>query len=251
MSSASVSAARALIVADDRDLLAAIGVTLNNAGYHITTATTGSEALAIVERSQFSLVVLDVNMPAPNGLEVCKAMRRRSNVPVLMLSARDREEDLLSALEAGADSYITKPFSARTLVARAHALVRRTAPGERRQIQVRNFRLDSNEYLLVCPGGSIPLTRLETRVLRLLMTNAGATIDPDDLMSDAWRRQKADRNMLKQVVFRLRKKLLSYDVAPVPLKTTDGGYMWCVEAEPGASSTTIPLIATPQLLENP
>lgn len=233
---------RVLLVEDDRDLLNVTGMALNTAGYHVTCVVTGGEALSTIEREQFSLVILDVNIPAPNGVEVCRSIRQHSNVPVLMLSAGDREEDLLNALDAGADAYVTKPFSPRTLVARVHALIRRT-PGEPRDITVRDFKLDPNDFLLRHRKHAIRLTRLETRLLRKLMANVGKTISADQLMAEAWGQQSAvNRNMLKQVIFRLRKKLLSYDVSPVPLGTEGAGYVWLDEVD--ASSAIIPVTIT-------
>jgi DNA-binding response OmpR family regulator len=218
---------RILIVDDDQDLLSLIGFTFHNAGYETVNATNGAEALRAIELERFSLLVLDINIPAPSGLQVCAAVRRSSNVPVLVLSARDEEQDLLHALDAGADAYIVKPFSPRTLIARVQALLRRVAPNEALNAPSDLFKLDSAEFLLRHPDGEIQLTRLETRVLRLLMLNTGHFVNTGDLVSEVWSSYNAaNRNMLKQVVFRLRRKLASVPAAFAALKTMPGGYVW-------------------------
>ena len=218
---------RILIVDDDQDLLNLIGFTFHNTGYETVNATNGTEALLAVARERFSLLVLDINIPAPNGLQVCATIRRSSSVPVLMLTARDEEQDLLQALDAGADAYIVKPFSPRTLIARVQALLRRGAPNDGVSASSDRFQLDNAELLLRHPDGEIQLTRLETRVLRLLMLNSGHFVNAGDLVSEVWSTYNAaNRNMLKQVVFRLRRKLETAPHAFRALKTMPGGYLW-------------------------
>ncbi len=223
---------RILIVDDDPDLLNLIGFTFHSVGYETVNATNGAEALRAAERERFSLLVLDINMPAPNGLQVCAEVRRSSTVPVLILSARAEELDLLQALDAGADAFVTKPFSPRTLIARANALLRRAAFGELVNAPSDLLKLDTNELLLRHPGGQIQLTRLEARVLRLLMLNAGHLVSTNDLISEVWSTYNTtNRNMLKQVVFRLRRKLEEAPDAFTALKTIAGGYMWDESAQ--------------------
>jgi DNA-binding response OmpR family regulator len=222
---------RILVVDDDQDLLNLISFTFHNAGYETVNAASGSEALRAMEQERFSLLVLDINIPAPNGLQVCATVRRNSTVPVLMLTARDQEQDLLQALDAGADAYIVKPFSPRTLIARVQALLRRGAPNETLNAPSDRFKLDSAELLLKHPDGEIQLTRLETRVLRLLMLNTGHFVNAGDLVSEVWNTYNAaNRNMLKQVVFRLRRKLEGVPEAFQALKTMPGGYVWSESA---------------------
>jgi DNA-binding response OmpR family regulator len=236
---------RILIVEDDPDLLNLIGFTFHSVGYETVHATNGAEALRAAERERFSLLVLDINIPAPNGLQVCAHVRRTSAVPVLILSARAEELDLLQALDAGADAFVTKPFSPRTLIARAHALLRRAAFGEQVNVPSDQFKLDTIELLLRHPTGQIQLTRLEARVLRLLMLNAGRLVSTSDLIAEVWSTYNTtNRNMLKQVVFRLRRKLEDVPDAFAALKTMAGGYLWDesepVERIPVRSSASLP-----------
>ena len=110
---------------DDKDLLALIGFTLSQAGYLVVKASDGPSAIKAFEAESPDLVILDINMPGASGFQVCEAVRSKSRVPVMMLTVRGEEEDLVKALELGADDYLTKPFSPRTLLARVKALLRR------------------------------------------------------------------------------------------------------------------------------
>ena len=245
------SAHKVLIADDDQDLLAVIGFALHNAGFEVVKSANGVEAIAALERYHFSLLVLDINMPEMNGLQVCTHVRERSSVPVLMLSARDQERDLLDALDAGADAYMVKPFSPRALIAHMRALLRRTALTDATQLQSGRLRLDVEGHALHSTSGEIRLTKLETKLLQLLMLNAGQTVTTKSLIAEVWDTYStANRNMLKQVVFRLRRKLIRDAVAMEALRTIPDGYMWDTGlpasngvAAPGAltSSTTAEL----------
>src|ERR1700759_2331047 len=114
-----------LVADDDRDLCELIGFTLSQAGYLVVKAGDGVAALRTFETETPDLVVLDINMPRASGFQVCEAIRKRSRAPVIMLTVRGEEEDLVKALELGADDYLTKPFSPRTLLARIKAVLRR------------------------------------------------------------------------------------------------------------------------------
>src|SRR4030095_8766437 len=111
---------------DDKDLLALIAFTLSQAGYFVVKASDGTSAIRAFEAEAPDLVVLDINMPGASGFQVCEAIRSQSRIPVMMLTVRGEEEDLIKALDLGADDYLTKPFSPRTLLARIKALLRRT-----------------------------------------------------------------------------------------------------------------------------
>lgn len=232
---------RVLIAEDDSDLLALIGFALHNAGFAVTKVANGNEALKAIRTSiaidpPFSILILDINMPELNGLELCTRMRETSSVPVLMLSARDQERDLLDALDAGADAYMVKPFSPRTLIARIRALLRRTSFNESNSLQVGSCRLDTEGHLLHLTTSEVRLTKLETRLLQLLMLNAGTIVSTKSLIAEVWETYStANRNMLKQVIFRLRRKLLQDAVATEALRTVPDGYMWQTDAPPQIS----------------
>ena len=218
---------KVLIADDDPDLLNLVTIAFRGAGFETQCVASGAAALHAFGREAFSLLVLDINMPAPNGLEVCGLVRQTSNVPILVLSARDQEQDMLQALDAGADAYVSKPFRPRTLIARAQALLRRAELFDSPNKHADKFKLDPNESLLRHPGGEIRLTKIEMRVLRLLMLNAGRTVTAGELTTEVWNSYRtANRNMLKQVVFRLRRKLAISEDVKRALRSSAGGYMW-------------------------
>lgn len=233
MTSWQLSPVKVLIAEDDVDLLELIGFALHNAGFEVAKAANGMQALRLTEQQQFSLLILDINMPELNGLQLCTRIRTSSSIPVLMLSARDQERDLLDALDAGADAYMVKPFSPRALIARIRALLRRTSLNGIGLLQVGSCRLDTEGHLLQLSSGEVRLTKLETRLLQLLMLHAGATVSTKNLIAEVWDTYStANRNMLKQVIFRLRRKLLHDAVATEALRTVPDGYMWQLP-EPG------------------
>src|SRR5215472_13690028 len=195
---------------DDRDLRELIGFTLSQAGYLVLKAGDGPGALKTFEEESPDLVVLDINMPGASGFQVCEAIRKRSRVPVIMLTVRGEEEDLVRALELGADDYLTKPFSPRTLLARIKALLRRAG-------------MESSD--------PVRLTKLELRLLQMLLANAGHTVSTDRLLVQVWgHRNSADRQLLKQLVHRLRQKIEADPAVPQLLQTASGaGYKLVVD----------------------
>lgn len=223
---------RVLAADDDADLLALIGFTLRQAGFDVLTARDGSDALRAFDDETPDFVLLDVNMPALNGLEVCREIRSRSTVPIMMLTVRDQEDDLVAALESGADDYVRKPFSPRALLARVRALVRRTEPVSAESINAGNVHLDLRQRLLRI-GAAEPfhLTPLEMKALHLLMSSPGRTITVERLLNHVWGRATSrERRTLKQLIYRLRQKLELDPTAPQVLQTTPGaGYKLVVE----------------------
>ena len=123
-----------LVVEDEASIASFVSLYLKNAGYEVRTATNGAEALSSVQTQQPSLIVLDLMLPDIDGIEICRRIRQKSEVPILMLTARDEDVDKIIGLEVGADDYLTKPFNPRELVARVKSILRRASP-ERRQIE--------------------------------------------------------------------------------------------------------------------
>lgn len=227
MSAWPLPTARVLIAEDDLDLLYLIGMSLLNAGFDVTRTTNGVEAIQAFREQEFSLMVLDINMPLMNGLEVCAKVRESSNVPIMMLSARDQECDLLDAFDVGADVYMIKPFSPRAFIARIRALLRRSLLSEANLLKVGSALLDVETLTLKLASDSIRLTKLEAKLLVSLMTHAGSTVSTKTLIGEVWDPcSTANRNMLKQMIFRLRRKLqINADTADL-LRTMPDGYMW-------------------------
>jgi DNA-binding response OmpR family regulator len=167
-------------------------------------------------------------MPGLDGFSVCERLRSRSSIPVIMLSARNHEADIVHAFEIGADDYITKPFSPRTLVARIRALLRRTATADTPTIEGGGATLDVEQRALRCGSTQLQLTPLETGVLQVLLRNSGRLVTTERLATEAWGRAGTEeRHALKQVVYRLRRKLEEHPLLVGALQTTrSAGYRW-------------------------
>jgi len=221
-----------LIADDDSDLLGLIGFTLTQAGYLVVKAADGPTAIRGFEADQPDIIVLDINMPGASGFQVCEAVRQKSRVPIMMLTARGEEEDLVRALELGADDYLTKPFSPRTLLARVKALLRRAGVDTATPLAAGRIKLDVDEHTVqVGEGEPIRLTKLELRLLQMLLANSGHTVSSDRLLMQVWgHRGAGDRQLLKQLVHRLRHKIEVDPALPQLLQTAPGaGYRLIVD----------------------
>lgn len=206
---------KALVVDDDRVLADVLAFTLRREGFEVILAHNGEAGLQRWAEEQPDLVVLDVNMPKLDGFAVCRCIReeergeRQAGTPIILLTVRGEENDIVHGLGLGADDYITKPFSPRQLVARAQAVLRRagrtTAPAIR---QVGGWRSDpSRRELSVGGGEAVSLTPLESRLLDYLMLNAGHILTAEAIIEHVWGAGGADRDMLRQLVHRLRLKI--------------------------------------------
>ncbi len=217
-----------LIVDDDMELLGLISYALKQAGYLVLESSDGPSALAAFERERPDFVLLDYNLPRMNGLEVLKGIRERgSRVPVMMLTVRSSEEDQVRALDQGADDYLTKPFSPRTLLARVRALLRRAGVEKPAPMVAGVFVLDPESQGLAVRGEPpVRLTRLEFRLMQVLLAHQGHPLPVERLTSHVWGyRGMGDRQLLKQLVHRLRQKIERDPSQPDHLVTVAGvGY---------------------------
>jgi DNA-binding response OmpR family regulator len=220
-----------LVADDDADLRDLIAFTLTQAGYLVIKAADGPAALKRFEEESPDLIVLDINMPGLSGFQVCEAIRRRSRVPVMMLTVRGEEEDLVRALGLGADDYLNKPFSPRTLLARIRALLRRAGIESSSPLSVGRVSLDLEEYTArIGTAAPVRLTKLELRLLQMLLANAGHAVNSDRLLQQVWgHRSGGDRQLLKQLVHRLRQKIEADPAAPTLLLTAAAGYKLVAE----------------------
>jgi DNA-binding response OmpR family regulator len=200
---------KALIVDDDRVLADVLAFTLRREGFQVVLAHDGAEALARWREEQPDLVVLDVNLPRLDGFAVCQRIRQEADTPILLLTVRGEEDDIVHGLELGADDYVTKPFSPRQLVARAHAVLRRVArAGPPTVQQVGELTLDpSRRELRIGTGDCVSLTALETRLLNYLLLNKGHVLTAEAIIDHVWGHEGGDRDMLRQLIHRLRSKL--------------------------------------------
>ncbi|MDQ5854635.1 MAG: response regulator transcription factor [Chloroflexota bacterium] len=217
-----------LIADDDLELRELIGFALRQAGYLVIQAAGGAEALRVFDDEQPDLVILDVNMPEMNGLEVCRRIRAEATTPIMMLTVRSSEEDQVQGLDTGADDYLTKPFSPRTLLPHVRALLRRAEIDRPAPQAAGDLQLDVEQQLVSVRGGSpARLTNLEFRLLQYLLANAEHTIPAERLTTHVWGyRGIGDRQLLKQLVHRLRQKIEQNPAEPQYLLTVAGiGYV--------------------------
>jgi DNA-binding response OmpR family regulator len=222
-----------LAVDDDPDLLALVAFALSQAGFVVVKAVDVQSALRVFADEAPDLAILDINLPGGTGFDICEGIRKQSRVPVMMLTARGEEEDLVRALDLGADDYLTKPFSPRTLLARVRALLRRAGLETGGAMNAGELHLDLEAHMLrVGAAEPVKLTKLETRLLQILIANAGHVVGTERLLTHVWgHRGSGDRQLLKQLVHRLRQKVEVDPADPSLLKTESGaGYRLDVKA---------------------
>jgi DNA-binding response OmpR family regulator len=225
-----------LLVDDDVDLIAITAFALQQAGFLVVKANDGVSALKAYEGELPDLVVLDINMPRMDGFELIKRLRERGETPVLALTVRNEEEDVVRMLGLGADDYLTKPFSPRVLVARIKALLRRV--GVEGEGTVAFGKLTLNTEDLTLSGLPSPLesplrlTPLEARFLHLLIAQGGHTVPTERILVHVWgNRAGGNRQLLKQLVHRLRHKIENDPAEPQLLRTVpNAGYVLDKEA---------------------
>lgn len=222
---------RLLIVDDEWNMRNLIKIYLRNEPVQITEAQNGREALEFIEREPFDLVILDIMMPDIDGWEVCRAIRRKSNIPILMLTARTDVKDVVRGLNEGADDYVTKPFVPEEFVARVHALLRRTKLNQedkQRKLVFKDLVIDDDAKVVYVKGERINLTRKEFELLFLLASQPNRVFTREMLLDRIWGPEhiRDDRTVdthVKNIREKFRKKNLSYD----PIQTIWGiGYQF-------------------------
>ncbi len=197
-----------LVVDDDPDLRSVTAFALQQAGMLVVQADATASGLAAFRNAAPDLAILDINLPGGSGFDLCEALRRESALPILMLTVRNEEADLVRALELGADDYLTKPYSPRTLVARVKALLRRAGTAAPQIIAAGSIRIDPSTLELHVGTTTHRVTPLESRLLQLLIGEAGRPVSAERLLSQVWgHRGGGDRQLLKQLVHRLRLKV--------------------------------------------
>jgi two-component system KDP operon response regulator KdpE len=174
-----LNAANILVVDDEAQIRRVMRATLSAQGYVISEVKTGEEALEFVRKQRPDLVLLDVNMPGMGGIEACREIRRMSDAPIIMLTVRNAERDKVSALDAGADDYVVKPFSIEELLARIRAALRRYAPGDVVPPFIsKDLRIDFETREIIVRGQIVHLTPKEYDVLKHLVANQGKPLPP-------------------------------------------------------------------------
>lgn len=216
-----------LIVEDDRDLSRGLCLALQDGELETVPCLDLASARARLAQGGADLVLLDVNLPDGNGLDLLREVKERGSAPVILLTANDTELDVVTGLEWGADDYITKPFSLAILRARVNAQLRRDG-GQRQVFTQDGFRFDFDRMEFTRDGAAVELSKTEQKLLRLLVENRGMTLSRETLLDRVWSDggEFVDENALSVAVKRLRSKL----DAAAQIKTVYGvGYVWAVD----------------------
>ena len=217
-----------LAVDDEAGILRLMKLELTGQGFRVITAGSGEEALRLIEEQRPDVVLLDIIMPEMTGLEVLRRLREQMNMPVIMVTAKDSDQDKVRGLEMGADDYIVKPFSPEEMGARIRAVLRRGLSGQNtdRVIKVQNVEIDLNRRIVTKDGEVVSLTRTEW-LLQYLSANAGKVMLNAELLSKVWGPEYHDDvQYLRVWVSRLRRKLEPVPSEPTIIKTMQGiGYM--------------------------
>ncbi len=222
--------ARVLVVEDEESFSDALSYMLRKEGFEVSVAATGPSALTQFDRTGADIVLLDLMLPEMSGTEVCRHLRQRSHVPIIMVTARDSEIDKVVGLEIGADDYVTKPFSPRELVARIRAVLRRqagdTAETSTPTLAAGPVRMDVERHVVTVDGSSVQLPLKEFELLELLLRNAGRVLTRGQLIDRVWGADYVgDTKTLDVHVKRLRSKLEPEPSAPRYIVTVRGlGY---------------------------
>ncbi len=223
--------ARVLVVDDDATVREVVVDYLRAAGHEVSEAIDGAGALESVRKAGADLVVLDVMMPGLDGLEVCRRLRRLSDVPIVLLTALGSEQDRVVGLEIGADDYVTKPFSPRELVLRVDSILRRSSGSVDTDVPTvivdGGLVVDRDRRQVTLDGQETPLTTREFDLLTFFMSRPGVAFSRDDLLQHVWGWSFGDQSTVTVHVRRLREKVEPDPTTPTRLLTVWGvGYRW-------------------------
>jgi two-component system KDP operon response regulator KdpE len=216
-----------LTIDDEPQILRLLRLTLEKDGYHVVSATTGEEGILRVRTSIHSLVILDLGLPDIDGMEVLKQIRRVSNVPVVILSVRGGESDIIEALDNGADDYLTKPFRTGELLARVRASLRKAQqPEDGNELTIGSLAVDTAARIVTKSGLQVKLTATEFDLLTLLMRHAGKVLTHRFILESVWGSAYAEETQYTRVhVGHLRKKIEDDPANPRLIQTESGiGY---------------------------
>ncbi len=217
---------RVLVVDDDRHIVRALQMRLRSEGYQVDTATSAAQARSAAAAHPPDAVILDVLLPDGRGTDVCRDLREWSTAPILILSAVGDEAEKIDALDAGADDFVTKPFSVDELLARLRAALRRTAPSRAPVIAIGQLRIDLEKRLVTAAGRPLSLTPTEYKLLRLLALHEGKLLTHPTILREVWGpAYQEESNYLHVYVSQLRRKIEPDPARPRYLLTTPGvGY---------------------------
>jgi DNA-binding response OmpR family regulator len=225
-----------LLVDDDTTLLEVTAFALRRAGFLVVLAHDSEQALRAWSDEQPDLIILDIQLPGKDGLTLCREIRALSNVPIILLTVRNSDEDIVHGLEIGADDYLTKPFSPKQLIARARAVLRRSSAPNPAQLTAGDLVLDTTQQVVRTPRAEVRLTPLEFRLLHYLLINQGQIVPTDAILTHVWGyADSGDRALLKQLVYRVRQKIDAPDADKHYIETIPGvGYT--IASVPGTAA---------------
>jgi two-component system, OmpR family, response regulator RegX3 len=220
-----------LLVEDERSIIEGLAITLEAEGFQVVWVKDGLDAIPAFERVRPDLVVLDLMLPGMSGTDICRTLRARSDVPIIMLTARDAEVDRVVGLELGADDYVTKPFSTRELVARIKAVLRRaplvdTVTGDDVPVEASGVRVDRARHEVRADGQLVELPPKEFELLAYLIEHAGRVLTRGQLIAEIWGSDYVgDTKTLDVHIRRLRSRIEQDPTDPVRIQTVRGvGY---------------------------
>ena len=224
---------RVLAVDDEAPILRALSANLRARGYEVELAADGEVALDLAARHHPDIVVLDLGLPGMSGLDVVRGLRGWTDVPILVLSARDGEDDKIAALDAGADDYVTKPFAMGELLARLRAALRRATPGDQeRVVETRDFVVDLGAKKVVTDAGEARLTPTEWQLVEVLVRNAGKLVTSRQLLRDVWGPHYGEETNYLRVHFAHIRRKLEPDPSQPRHFITEPGMGYRFEAGP-------------------
>lgn len=220
---------RVLVVEDEESFSDALSFMLRKEGFEVGIASTGTDAVTLFDQHGADVVLLDLMLPGMSGTEVCRALRQRSSVPIIMVTAKDGEVDKVVGLELGADDYVTKPFSSRELVARIRAVLRRAGEPEELMpavLEAGRVRMDVDRHVVTVDGEPVTMPLKEFELLEILLRNAGRVLTRGMLIDRVWGSDYVgDGKTLDVHVKRLRAKIETDPAMPRHLITVRGlGY---------------------------
>jgi len=206
----------ALVIDDEPQIRRLLRVTLEASDYRVFDAATGQDGLVQAAQRKPDVILLDLGLPDLDGVQVLKRIREWSQVPVIILSVRDQEEEKVAALDCGADDYVTKPFNSAELLARLRAALRHRQPqGADAIFRAGNLEVDLSKRLVLKNGGEVKLTPIEYSLLRLLVTHAGKVLTHRQLLTEVWGEKSAGQSHYLRVhIAHLREKLETNPSAP-------------------------------------
>ena len=205
-----------LVVDDEKQIRNLLDIYLSNEGYKVVKASDGEEALNILESDNIQLIVLDIMMPKMDGIEVCRKVREKLSIPILMLSAKSEDMDKIQGIMTGADDYMTKPFNPLELTVRVKALLRRAyyfnnTVDTENVINIESLTIDKNKHRVTVDDKEITLTSREFDILYLLATNRGVVFSTEDIFKKVWKEKYYQSNNTVMVhMSRIREKIEKY-----------------------------------------